>query len=289
MSAIIIDGKWIATQKRSILKDRVQRLRERGIVPSLAVVTVGDDPASMVYVRNKRKACEECGIEFRQCAFAQQAMVSEVMYKICDLNHDPYVHGIILQLPLPKSMASYTKVMQNMIAPSKDVDCLCAENVGHLMKRDYRIFAPCTPSAVVTLLIGSGVPMHGKHAVIVGRSDIVGKPLVPMLLDEDCTVTVCHSKTENLAQITRTADILISATGHAKLITADMVKPGAAVIDVGINRTESGKLCGDVDFDAVKDVAGWITPVPGGVGPMTVTMLMDNVVKAVEKARLENP
>lgn len=282
MSATILDGKKLAAEWRAKVKKMCDELKKDDIYPTLAVILVGDDPASEVYVRNKQKACEECGIVFALHKLPRDARFGNVASLIKDLNKYPEIHGIILQLPLPKQLKCWEKILQEQISPTKDVDCLHPKNVGHLMQYEWSQW-PCTPTGVLELMVQNDIQLKSKHAVIVGRSDIVGKPLVPMLLSEDCTVTICHSKTEDLASHTRMADILISAAGKANLITADMVKPGAAVIDVGINRDANGKLCGDVDFQEVQKVAGWITPVPGGVGPMTVAILMENVVRAAEE------
>ena len=282
MSATILDGKKLATEWRAKVKKMSVNLQRQDIYPTLAVITVGDDAASKVYVRNKKKACEECGIVFAQYAFQETAYYHEIGECILKLNEANDVHGIIVQLPLPDRLKWCERILQELIDPKKDVDCLHPKNVGHLMHNEWHQW-PCTPTGVLELLIQNDIPMNGKHAVIVGRSNIVGKPLVPILLSEDCTVTICHSQTTNLADHTRMADILISAVGKANLITADMVKPGAVIIDVGINRDANGKLCGDVDFQEVQKVAGYITPVPGGVGPMTVAILMENVVRAAEE------
>ena len=282
MSATILDGKKLAAEWRAKVKRMCDNLKRQNIDPTLAVILVGDDPASEVYVRNKQKACEECGIGWELHRFSADASYGAIGKRIMELNRADDIHGIILQLPLPKGMRWSERRLQELIDPSKDVDCLHPTNVGHLMHYEWQQW-PCTPTGVLELMVQNDIPLKGKHAVIVGRSDIVGKPLVPMLLSEDCTVTICHSKTTNLADHTRMADILISAVGKANLITADMVKPGAVVIDVGINRDANGKLCGDVDFQSVSEVAGYITPVPGGVGPMTVAILMENVVRVAEE------
>lgn len=281
MSAIVIDGKQLARAVRGEVKQKVKNIVAAGVHPTLAIMTVGEDKASAVYVRNKAKACEECGIRVEHLTFPDNVMYSQLAAAIHELNHRNDVDGIILQLPLPERLAWATPLLLNLITPYKDVDGLHCTNVGKLTQDAYHL-APCTPHGVIEMLHKYGIPCAGKHAVIVGRSNIVGKPLVHMLLQEDCTVTICHSKTEDLAAITKQADILVSAVGRAGFITSEMVKPGAAVIDVGINRTDDGHLCGDVDFEAVKDIAGWITPVPGGVGPMTVAMLMWNVVAVTE-------
>lgn len=281
MSAHIIDGKAIAQQVRAEWKTRADALKARGVTPGLAVIIVGEDPASKVYVANKVKACAELGLHSEHIALSADTSEAELLTAINLLNHDPKIHGILVQLPVPKHIDS-AKVL-NAISPDKDVDGFHPVNVGLLVTGNMR-FAPCTPYGCMKLLEKSGVAVEGKHAVVVGRSNIVGKPMALLLLQANATVTVCTSRTTDLARFTRDADILVVATGKAKMITGDMVKPGAAVIDVGINRLPDGKLCGDVDFDSVKEVAGWITPVPGGVGPMTITMLVANTVLAAERS-----
>ncbi len=280
MTARIIDGKAIAQEVRAEWKVRADALKVRGITPGLAVIIVGEDPASKVYVANKVKACAELGLHSEHIVLPADTAESVLLAKITELNHDPKIHGILVQLPVPRHIDS-SKVL-NAISPDKDVDGFHPENVGALVTGNMR-FAPCTPFGAMKLLEKSGVTIEGKHAVIVGRSNIVGKPMALMLLQANATVTVCTSKTVDLAKFTRDADILVVATGRPKMITGDMIKPGAAVIDVGINRLPDGKLCGDVDFDSAKGVAGWITPVPGGVGPMTITMLVANTVQAAER------
>src|SRR5574340_1800242 len=246
----------------------------------LAVVIAGDNPASSIYVRNKAKACAEAGIYSEIHAFPANANQDEVIRRIQELNGNPAIHGILVQLPLPRQFDS-TKVIAS-IAVEKDVDGFHLYNVGALVTGNA-IFPPCTPYGVMKMLEKCAIPVEGRHAVVVGRSNIVGKPMALMLLQKGATVTICTSRTVNLAKFTRDADILVVATGKAKMITGDMIKPGAAGIDVGINRMPDGKLCGDVDFDSAKEVAGWITPVPGGVGPMTITMLVANTVQAAER------
>lgn len=279
--AILIDGKAVAARKTEELKRRVDALKAKGRTPSLRVVQVGDDPASAVYIRQKRKACEVLGIEFRHDHFddKDKAQVMESLDELLvsdDLKAE--YSGMIFQLPLP----DYTNDAENDIPMRYDVDGLSSGSAGWLFKGIAGGFLPCTAKGIIELLKAYGVPLKGKHAVVVGRSNIVGKPVAMLLLNEDCTVTICHSNTKNLFFHTMQADILVAAVGKPRMITADMVKPGAAVIDVGINRVD-GKLCGDVDFKSVEPIAGWITPVPGGVGPMTVAMLMENVVTAEER------
>jgi len=280
MTAKIIDGKAIAQQVRAEWKVRADALKARGTTPGLAVIIVGEDPASKVYVANKVKACAELGLHSEHIVLPVDTSEAALLARIAALNADPKIHGILVQLPVPKHIAS-NKVLE-AISPDKDVDGFHPVNVGALVTGNMR-FAPCTPYGAMKLLEKSGVSIEGKHAVVVGRSNIVGKPMALLLLQANATVTICTSKTVDLAKHTRDADILVVATGRAKMITGDMVKPGAAVIDVGINRMENGKLCGDVDFESAKEVAGWITPVPGGVGPMTITMLVANTVQAAER------
>ncbi|MBI5627016.1 MAG: bifunctional methylenetetrahydrofolate dehydrogenase/methenyltetrahydrofolate cyclohydrolase FolD [Nitrosomonadales bacterium] len=279
MTAQIIDGKTIAQQVRAEWKIRADALKARGIMPGLAVIIVGEDPASRVYVANKVKACAELGLHSEHIALPANTSEATLLAKINELNNDAKIHGILVQLPVPKHNDS-SKVLE-AISPGKDVDGFHPMNVGALVTGNMR-FAPCTPYGAMKLLEKSGVSIEGKHAVVVGRSNIVGKPMALMLLQHNATVTICTSKTVDLAKFTRDADILVVATGKPKMITGDMIKPGAAIIDVGINRMADGKLCGDVDFDSAKEVAGWITPVPGGVGPMTITMLVANTVRAAE-------
>ncbi|MFZ5522525.1 MAG: bifunctional methylenetetrahydrofolate dehydrogenase/methenyltetrahydrofolate cyclohydrolase FolD [Pseudomonadota bacterium] len=280
MTAKIIDGKTIAQQVRAEWKVRADALKARGVTPGLAVIIVGEDPASKVYVANKVKACAELGLHSEHIVLSADTPEATLLARIDALNADPKIHGILVQLPVPKHIAS-SKVLE-AISPDKDVDGFHPENVGALVTGNMR-FAPCTPYGAMKLLEKCGVSIEGKHAVVVGRSNIVGKPMALLLLQHNATVTICTSKTVDLAKFTRDADILVVATGKAKMITGDMIKPGAAVIDVGINRMPDGKLCGDVDFESAKQVAGWITPVPGGVGPMTITMLVANTVQAAER------
>ena len=279
MKAKLIDGKAVSAKLRESLKQEVANLAEEGITPGLAVIIVGDDPASKVYVRNKEKACEELGIYSEKYELPAQTTQEELTELVKKLNQKPDIDGILVQLPLPKHLDE--KAIIETISPSKDVDAFHAQNVGRIMIGDYK-FLPCTPAGIMELIASTGIPVEGKECVVVGRSNIVGKPMAMLLLHQNGTVTICHSRTKDLAEVTKRADILVVAIGKAKFITADMVKEGAVVIDVGMNRDENGKLCGDVDFDAVCEVAGAITPVPGGVGPMTITMLMRNTITAAK-------
>jgi methylenetetrahydrofolate dehydrogenase (NADP+)/methenyltetrahydrofolate cyclohydrolase len=277
MAAQILDGKTLAAATRAALKQRVAALVQRGVRPGLAVILAGDDPASKVYVRNKTRACEEVGVRSQQIDYPGSVTQEELIARIRKLNADPSVHGILVQLPLPKHIDG-ARVLE-AIAPAKDVDGFHEANLGALMAGRPRV-VPCTPLGCMRLIEHAGVPIAGRHAVVLGRSNIVGKPVAHLLLQRDATVTICHSKTPQLGVITKQADILVAAVGRAKLVTAGMVKPGACVIDVGINRLPDGKLAGDVDYEAVKEIAGWITPVPGGVGPMTIAMLLENCIRA---------
>jgi methylenetetrahydrofolate dehydrogenase (NADP+)/methenyltetrahydrofolate cyclohydrolase len=282
MSAQIIDGNALAQRVRAELAEKAAALKAtRGITPCLAVILVGEDPASQVYVRNKVAACERAGFRSIKETFPTNVEPAVVLGRIAALNADPAVHGILVQLPLPKQFDA--DAVLEAIDPAKDVDGFHAENVGALMQGKPR-FIPCTPYGVMKMLEAANVPLKGAEAVIVGRSNIVGKPMAMLLLQQDCTVTICHSRTRDLAFHTRRADILVAAVGRAKMITGEMIKPGATVIDVGINRLPDGKLCGDVDFESAKEVAGAITPVPGGVGPMTITMLLANTLEAAERS-----
>ncbi|MBI5436133.1 MAG: bifunctional methylenetetrahydrofolate dehydrogenase/methenyltetrahydrofolate cyclohydrolase FolD [Nitrosomonadales bacterium] len=281
MTAKIIDGKAIAKEVRAEWKVRADALKARGITPGLAVIIVGEDAASKVYVGNKVKACAELGLYSEHIALPADTSQDTLLAKIAELNANHAIHGILVQLPLPKHIDS-DKVLK-AIAPHKDVDGFHPMNVGALVTGNP-LLRPCTPYGAMKLLEKIGVAIEGKHAVIVGRSNIVGKPMALMLLQMNATVTICTSKTRNLAHHTRDADILVVATGKPRMITGDMIKPGAAVIDVGINRLPNGKLVGDVDFDSAKEVAGYLTPVPGGVGPMTITMLVANTVEAAERS-----
>ena len=282
MSAQILDGKALAAEIRSEVKTQVAALAEKGVSPALAVILVGDDSASQVYVRNKIKACADTGIRSLEFRMPAETTQQQLLAKIAELNADENVDGILVQLPLPKQINADAVI--SAIDPAKDVDGFHVANAGALVTGKQG-FVPCTPFGVMRLIEKSGVDHRGKSAVIVGRSNIVGKPMALLLLAADATVTVAHSRTPDLCAVTRKADILVAAVGRAKLIKADMVKPGAVVIDVGMNRDENGKLCGDVDFSEVKAIAGSITPVPGGVGPMTIAMLMQNTVLAAQMRR----
>ncbi len=280
MKANIIDGKAIAQSVRDAMAPRVLALKEKGITPGLHVVLVGEDPASKVYVGSKEKTALALGFDSKVHRLEESTSQEELLSLIAKLNADESVHGILVQLPLPKHIDEAPVLAA--ILPEKDVDGFHAINAGNLLS-GLPSTVPCTPKGVMTLIKSTGISLKGKTAVVVGRSNIVGKPAMLLLLAEDATVTVCHSKTPDLGAVTRTADVLVSAVGRAKLIKKDMVKEGAIVIDVGTNRDENGKLCGDVDFNEVAEVAGYITPVPGGVGPMTIAMLMENTLIAAEK------
>jgi methylenetetrahydrofolate dehydrogenase (NADP+)/methenyltetrahydrofolate cyclohydrolase len=278
MSAKIIDGKKVSAAVRERVRAATETYKaETGKTPGLAVVIVGDNSASRVYVNNKKKACADVGFESFEYALPEATTEAELLELVAKLNDDNNVNGILVQLPLPRQIDENTII--NAINPKKDVDAFHPENVGHIMIGDYS-FLPCTPAGVMELLDSENIEIKGKRCVVIGRSNIVGKPMAMLLLHRHGTVTICHSRTENLPAVTKEADILIAAVGKAKFVTADMVKPGAAVIDVGMNRDESGKLCGDVDYENVKEVAGYITPVPGGVGPMTIAMLLQNTLSA---------
>ncbi len=276
----IIDGKEVSAYIKSKAAEEVSALKEQGIETCLAVIIVGDDPASRVYVNNKKRACEVCGIRSVEYALPAETSEAELLALIDTLNKDSSINGILCQLPVPEHI-SESKII-DAIASEKDVDGFSSENVGKLWQGKYDI-ASCTPKGVIELLDYYDIPISGKNCVIVGRSNIVGKPMTALLLERSGTVTVCHSRTQNLPEITRTADILVAAVGKAKFITADMVKEGAVIVDVGINRGADGKLCGDVDFNSVKDKSSYITPVPGGCGPMTIAVLMKNTVIACKK------
>jgi len=280
--AQIIDGKAVSKQVKEKVSAETAQLKEKGIVPGLAVIIVGEDPASQVYVRNKERACEEVGFYSEKFALPENTTQEELNALVKELNTRPEINGILCQLPLPKHLDD--KEVINLIDPIKDVDAFHPVNVGAIMIGDYH-FLPCTPAGVMELIHSTGVDVTGKKAVVIGRSNIVGKPMAMLLLHENATVEITHSKTEDLKSITSGADILVAAIGKAKFVTADMVKDGAVVIDVGMNRDENGKLCGDVDFENVKDKCSYITPVPGGVGPMTISMLMRNTLTA---AKLQN-
>lgn len=277
-----IDGKAVAAQVRGRVAEEAAALKARGVFPGLAVVIVGDDPASRIYVNNKKKACAEVGFHSEEYALPKEASQAELLDLVKRLNQDPKINGILVQSPLPQGLDEAALV--EAIDPKKDVDAFHPYNVGKLMQ-GRQIFQPCTPAGVIELLRAAQVEIAGKNCVVIGRSDIVGKPMAMLLMQNNGTVTVCHSRTQGLPEICRRADILVSAVGKAGFVTGDMVKPGAAVIDVGMNRDKNGKLCGDVVFDEAEPVAGCITPVPGGVGPMTIAMLMQNTLTA---AKLQN-
>ena len=279
MSSALISGKEIGQEIRNELTERINTLKNQDITPGLAVILVGNNSASKTYVSNKQKTCEALGMHSRLLSFESDLSENELIEAIHSLNHDPEIHGILVQLPLPKQITE-SKVLA-AISPDKDVDGFHPINVGKMML-GQETFLPCTPYGVMKLLEYSGVEIAGKHAVVIGRSHIVGKPMGQLLLQKDATVTYAHSKTPNLKEITLQADILVVAVGRTKMITSDYVKDGAVVIDVGMNRDENNRLCGDVDFESVKDKASYITPVPGGVGPMTITMLMVNTVQSAE-------
>lgn len=281
----IIDGKAISAQIRSEIKAEAEALTAKGIKPGLAVVLVGSDPASQIYVRNKQKACEEVGFYSDTYTLPEETTEKQLLELIEVLNLRKDIHGILVQSPVPKHINPDTVI--NAILPEKDVDCFHPENVGKLMTGNPR-FLPCTPAGVVELIRRSGVEISGKECVVVGRSNIVGKPQAIMLLAENGTVTVCHSRTKNLSEVTKRADILVVAIGKSEFITGDMVKPGAVVLDVGMNRNSEGKLTGDVNFAEVSQIASLITPVPGGVGPMTITMLLQNTITAAKAALFGN-
>lgn len=274
--ANIIDGKAVSAAVKEQVRDEIAR---DGIKAGLAVVIVGNDPASRVYVNNKKKACEFCGITSFEYALPEETTMKQLLELIDTLNSDDKVNGILVQLPLPKQLDEKEVIAR--ISPEKDVDAFHEQNVGKIMIGNYS-FLPCTPSGCMDLIHSTGVEISGKECVVIGRSNIVGKPMAMLLLHENGTVTICHSRTKNLAEVCRRADILVAAVGRPNFVTADMVKEGAVVIDVGINRLDNGKLCGDVKFDEVSEKAGWITPVPGGVGPMTIATLMKNTLTAAK-------
>lgn len=280
--AQIIDGKKVSAEVKARVAAEVAALKEKGVTPGLAVIIVGDDSASQVYVKNKEKACAETGMYSEKYALPAETTQEELLNLVKELNGKKEISGILCQLPLPSHLNS--DIVINAIDPIKDVDAFHPVNVGKIMIGDYA-FLPCTPAGVMELIKSAGVDPEGKNCVVVGRSNIVGKPMAMLLLHKNATVTICHSKTVNLSEITKQADILVAAVGRAKFITGDMIKPGAVVIDVGMNRDENGKLCGDVDFESAEKTAGAITPVPGGVGPMTIAMLMENTLTA---AKIQN-
>ena len=279
MAAQILSGKEMSESLRKQIAERVARLKEQGVTPGLAVILVGNDPASEIYVQNKGNGCTETGMYSRTLNMPEETTQEQLEAAIEELNADPAIHGILVQLPLPKHLDENAALAK--ILPEKDVDGFHLINAGHMLTGTEGVVA-CTPRGALYMIKSTGLDLNGKEAVVIGRSNIVGKPMAMLLLRENCTVTMCHSRTKNLAEHTRRADILVAAVGKVGFVTADMVKPGAVVIDVGINRVD-GKVKGDVDFDAVKDIAGWITPVPGGVGKMTITMLLANTVEAAER------
>ena len=280
MAAQLLDGKAMSEELRADIARKVAALKERGVTPGLAVILVGDDPASQIYVRNKGIGCEKTGMHSVTIRMPEDTTQQALEEQIRALNADPAIHGILVQLPLPRHLDEAAAL--SAIVPEKDVDGFHVHNAGRLLCGLPGVVA-CTPKGAMEMIRRTGVDLTGKEAVVVGRSNIVGKPMAMLLLQANCTVTMCHSRTSDLASHTRRADILVAAVGRPGFITADMVKPGAIVIDVGINRVD-GKVVGDVDFDGVKEVAGWITPVPGGVGRMTITMLLENTVEAAERA-----
>ncbi len=280
MTAQLIDGNAVSKQLRADVALRTAALKAKGIMPGLAVILVGGDPASQVYVRKKVEACQQAGLHSVLEKYEASLTEADLLARVHALNSDPAIHGILVQLPLPSHIDAH-KVLE-AIAPAKDVDGFHIASAGALMN-GMPGFLSCTPYGCIKLLESTGIDLKGKHAVVIGRSNNVGKPMALMLLQKNATVTVCHSATQNLKAHTLQADVIVAAVGRRNTLTADMVKPGAVVIDVGMNRNEQGKLCGDVDFAAVKEVAGWITPVPGGVGPMTVTMLLVNTLEAAER------
>ena len=281
MTAQLIDGNALAARTRADVSRRVQALKARGITPGLAVILVGEDPASQVYVRHKVKDSEEAGLHSVLERHPATLSEAELLARIDALNKDPAIHGILVQLPLPRHIDA-ARVIES-ISPAKDVDGFHVASAGALLTGQPG-FWPCTPYGCMKMLESIGYELRGKHAVVIGRSNIVGKPMAMMLLAKSATVTICHSATQDLAAFTRQADVVVAAVGKRNVLTADMVKPGAVIIDVGMNRNDEGKLCGDVDFEAVREVAGWITPVPGGVGPMTRAMLLVNTLEAAERS-----
>ncbi|WP_046226754.1 bifunctional methylenetetrahydrofolate dehydrogenase/methenyltetrahydrofolate cyclohydrolase FolD [Paenibacillus dauci] len=281
MAATIISGKQISEEIRQDIKQEVDKMKAEGFQPGLAVVLVGDDPASHVYVRNKEKACHDLGYYSEVHRLSAETSQEELLEMVHKLNNQDNIHGILVQLPLPKQIEE--KAIINAISPEKDVDGFHPINVGNLVIGDDSLL-PCTPAGVIEMIKRTGIEMSGKHAVVIGRSNIVGKPVSLLLQRENATVTMCHSRTTNMKEIARQADILVVAIGRANFVDASYIKPGAVVIDVGMNRLDTGKLAGDVDFESAKEVSGPITPVPGGVGPMTITMLMKNTLVAARRA-----
>lgn len=280
MTAIIINGKEIAKKKRKEMAESVEKLKSRKVIPGLAVILVGDNHASQTYVNNKRKTCLEIGMHSVLIEYPETVSEQELLTKIADLNEDSNIHGILVQLPIPKHIDEI-KVIESIL-PEKDVDGFHPVNIGRMMT-GQDAFLPCTPFGIMVMLAEMEIEIAGKHVVVIGRSNIVGKPVGQLFLNENATVTYCHSKTEDLKKHTKQADILIAAIGKANFIKADHLKAGAIVIDVGMNRDENGKLCGDVHYEEAKEIASYITPVPGGVGPMTITMLMYNTLKSAQK------
>ncbi|MBQ7960375.1 MAG: bifunctional methylenetetrahydrofolate dehydrogenase/methenyltetrahydrofolate cyclohydrolase FolD [Clostridia bacterium] len=279
--ATILSGKTVSARIKENLKEEIESLKKNGTLPGLAVIIVGEDPASKVYVGRKEAMCTELGMHSKKFALPEETTQEELISLVEKLNNDDSIHGILVQLPLPKHLDE--KAVINTIRPEKDVDAFHPVNVGKIMIGDYD-FVPCTPAGIMELIAESNVEIEGKNCVVIGRSNIVGKPMSMLLLHKNGTVTTCHSRTKDLKEVTKQADILVAAVGRANFVTADMVKPGAVVIDVGMNRLEDGKLVGDVAFDEVEKVAGAITPVPGGVGPMTIAMLMQNTLTAAKNA-----
>ena len=286
MSALLIDGNVLSQQMRADFAARTQSLISQGVRPGLAVVLVGENPASQVYVRNKVKACEQVGIHSLLEKYLQDLSQADLLARVDALNNDPNIHGILVQLPLPSHIDAQ-KIIE-AISPSKDVDGFHVASAGALMT-GLPAYWPCTPHGCMKMLESIGYKLKGKHAVVIGRSNIVGKPMALMLLQENATVTVCHSSTVDLKHHCLQADVIVAAVGKRNVLTADMVKPGAVVLDVGMNRDDAGKLCGDVDFEGVRQVAGYITPVPGGVGPMTITMLLANTLDSAQQALAAKP
>ncbi len=276
----IISGKILSQQIKDEVKEEVEDLKEKGLYPNLVVVLVGEDSASHVYVRNKEIGAKYCGIESTIIRHSEDITEDDLLQIINGLNNDDKVHGILVQMPLPKHISKEKVILA--IDPNKDVDGFHPYNVGQLLYGNEDVLLPCTPSGIMEMLERENVDLAGKQAVVVGRSNIVGKPVFHMLLDKNATVSICHSRTQNLAEMTKKADVVVAAVGRAKMLTAEYIKEGAVVIDVGMNRDENGKLCGDVDFDSVAPIASKITPVPGGVGPMTIAMLMKNTLKAAK-------
>ncbi len=279
--AKIIDGKALAAQIREEVKDSSAQLRAKGVIPRLSVILIGEDPASQIYVRNKEKGCVEVGFESEVHRLSSETSEEKVISLVQKLNNDKKTHGILLQLPLPKGIDEKRILAQ--ISPEKDVDGLHYENVGKLFKGEDPLFVPCTPKGIIELILSTGVEIKGREAVVVGRSNIVGKPVSILLLNAHATVTICHSKTQDLGEVVSRGDIVVAAVGKPKIIKGDMIKPGAVVIDVGMNRLETG-LVGDVDFESAKNKASYISPVPGGVGPMTIAMLLKNTIISAERS-----